>query len=207
MSRWQRLSGKLWMNKWILALLLLAVITDYYFMTKYLFQFADADAKIKIITPLVTFNSILLAAVGIMYQVQATNEREMVSKIHQQKRETYVLLLDFISKFFENMNKQGAIVDPTDIVSKREYYDLCFKLSTFASREVIKIFNKFLHPDTDFYRKNPGDWAVVQFGTLFKQMRKEVSFQEGDVTAREFLSLWMTDAYESKYDELFRKLN
>ena len=119
MSRWQWLFDKLWMNKRILSLLLLAVIADYYFITKYLFQFTDADAKVKIITPLVTLNSVLLAAAGIMYQVQATNEREMVSKIHQQKRETYVQLLDFIAKFFENMNKQGAIVDPTVIVSRK----------------------------------------------------------------------------------------
>jgi hypothetical protein len=204
MTKWQWLSGKLWMHKWILALILIVLITDY-IITKPLFQFTDA--QIKIITPLVTFNSILLAAAGIMYQVQATNEREIESKIHQQKRETYVLLLEFIAKFFENMREQGTTIDPATIVSRREYIDLNFKLSTFASKEVIKTFYKFQHPDQELYQKNPGEWAVIQFGTLFKQMRKEISFQEGDVTARELLSLWMTDAYESKYDALFKKLN
>ena len=118
MTKWQWLSGKLWMHKWILALILIVLITDY-IITKPLFQFTDA--QIKIITPLVTFNSILLAAAGIMYQVQATNEREIESKIHQQKRETYVLLLEFIAKFFENMREQGTTIDPATIVSRREY--------------------------------------------------------------------------------------
>jgi hypothetical protein len=196
MRRRQWLLGKFRFNYWILLLLFAAAI-DYFSLTNNLFQFTD----------LVTINSILVAAAGIMYQVQAANEREIASRTHQQKRETYIQLLDFIAKFFDNMDKQGAIVDPTTIVSKREYYDLCFKLSTFASKDVIIIFNKFLHPDISFFRENKGNWAVIQFGNLFKQMRKEVGFQEGDVTARELLSLWMTDAYESKYDELFRKLN
>ena len=125
------------MNKWIL-LLLFAVVADYYLLTNNLFRFTD----------LATINSILVASAGIMYQVEATNKREILSRTHQQKRETYVQLLDFIAVLFENMDKQGAIIDPTAIISKKEYYDLCFKLSTFASREIIIIFNKFLHPDT-----------------------------------------------------------
>ena len=44
--------GKLWMYKWPLVLILLAVITDYYALTKYLFLLNSIDDQAKLITPL-----------------------------------------------------------------------------------------------------------------------------------------------------------
>jgi hypothetical protein len=193
MSRWKWLLDELRMSNWILLLLLAAVI-DYYFLTNNLFRSTD----------LVTINSILVAAAGIMYQVQATNEREMKSRVHQQKRETYIQLTEFLAKFFENVKKRGPSVDPTTIVDQGEWFSLNFKIGIFASKEVIRSFNNIRHPDV---KQNAGEWGIIQLGTLFKQMRKEVSSMEGEVSARELLSLWMTDAYESKYDEIFRRLN
>ncbi len=204
MGIWQWKLGELWDYKWPLILVMLVAITDFIALTK--LPLLLTDDQLRIVTPLITFNSVLLAAAGIMYQVQAANEREIESKIHQQKRETYVQLLDFMAKFFENMRKQGVTVNPLIIVSQKEWLDLNFKLSVFASKDVIKTFYSFQHPDPNFYQQNPGEWAIIQFGRLFKQMRKEVSFREGDVSVRDLLSLWMTDAHEPKYDNLFNRL-
>jgi hypothetical protein len=105
MGKWQWLSGKLWMYKWALALVLLVVITDYFALAKSLFQLTDD--QIKAITPLVTFNSILLAAAGIMYQVQATNERETQFRIHQQRKETYESLIGLLEKIAKITKQKG----------------------------------------------------------------------------------------------------
>lgn len=200
MGKWHWLSTKAWMYKVPLVLVLMLAIIDISILTKSFVQLTDD--QIKLITPLVTFNSILLATAGIMYQVQATNEREMESKIHQQKRETYVQLLDLIAKFFENYQaKKGSAIDPATLISRREYMNLNFKLAAFGSEEVIRTFYKIQHPDST----NP-EWAVIQLGSLFRQMRKEVIFKDGDVTERELLSLWMNDVYDSRYDEIFMKL-
>lgn len=200
MGKWHWLSIKAWMYKVPLVLVLLLAIIDISILTKSFVQLTDD--QIKLITPLVTFNSILLATAGIMYQVQATNEREMESKIHQQKRETYVQLLDLIAKFFENYQaKKGSAIDPATLISRREYMNLYFKLAAFGSEEVIRTFYKIQHPEST----NP-EWVVIQLGSLFRQMRKEVIFKDGDVTERELLSLWMTDVYDSRYDGLFMKL-
>lgn len=204
MDKWQWLSGKLWTYKWSLTLVILVAIIDYSALTKSLFQLTND--QIKAITPLVTFNSILLAAAGIMYQVQATNEREMESKIHQQKRETYIQLLNFIATIFDAGKKEGSgpKVDITTAFTHKEYFDLNFKLAAFASKEVIETFNKFKIPRSA--QQDSGEWAIILFYSLFKHIRKEIGFQERDIAPRELLSLWMNDLSDSKYDELFKTL-
>ncbi len=207
MWQWTRVHlEKLWRYKWPLAFLILTVGVDYYFIVVFLSSIPSIEEQTKLITPLATFNSILLAGAGIMYQVQATKEREMEFKIHQQRREIYLQLLDFIAKLFGAIKSQGSTVDATTIINHKEFLDLHFKMIPFASKEVIEIYSKIKNPDTEALNKDPGAWAILNLGRLFKQMRKEIGFQEGYIPVRQLLSLWMTDVYDKKYDVLFMKL-
>ncbi len=76
------------------SLVLIAAITDYLVMTNYF-------SLIISIETLVTLNSVLIAAAGIMYQVKATNEREMQFKVHQQRKETYEELIGLMENMFK----------------------------------------------------------------------------------------------------------
>lgn len=70
--------------KWLIFSLVLLVATDYYFISNYSNLLSTSE---DLITPLVTFNSIILAGLGIMYQVRSTKEREIKFKIQEQRRE------------------------------------------------------------------------------------------------------------------------
>jgi len=76
------------------SLVLIAAITDYLVMTNYF-------SLIISIETLVTLNSVLIAAAGIMYQVKATNEREMQFRVHQQRKETYEELIGLMENMFK----------------------------------------------------------------------------------------------------------
>ena len=116
--------------KWLapLALLALLVSADLYFIIHYIHLLSSSDDKMKAISTLFTFNSVILAGIGIMYQVQATQEREIKFKIHEQRREFYNQFLEYLAKFFAAIKEKGSDVKPTDIISNnKDYLDLHYR--------------------------------------------------------------------------------
>lgn len=206
MSVGRSLLYKLLMYKWSIAFILLTASIDYYTLINYLPLLTTTDDRMKLITPLATFNSILLASAGIMYQVQAANYREIMSRIHTQRREVYLQLLDFIAKIFDSIKKDGTTTDIKTIISNKEFLDLHFKMASFASKEVLETYNKIRNPDKEALERDSISWAILNLGSLFKLLRKEIGFQEKDVPVRQMLGLWMNDVNDQKYDAIFKKL-
>jgi hypothetical protein len=134
MGNW--VSGKIRMYKWSIVLLSIVAIIDLYVIIKYFFVLKSIDDQIKLIAQLVTFNSILIAAAGIMYQVMATNEREMQFRVHQQRKETYEELIGLMEKMFKltkaNQDDFSELED--------DYRSVRPKMIIFASPQVVAAY-------------------------------------------------------------------
>jgi hypothetical protein len=190
--------------KWLVILALLA-IADYYFISVYILMISSSDDKMKTISTLFTFNSIILAGIGIMYQVQSTQEREIRFRIHEQRREFYNQFLKYLANFFAAIKEKGSDVSPTEIISNNsDYFNLHYKMAIYASPNVIKAYSEIMREGMD--HSDDPMWAMSKLASIFMDIRKEVGFTEGDIAVRRILSLWINDINEFKYDELFKKL-
>lgn len=198
MIRGHSLSEKLWMYKWPLSLVLLVASVDLFILSNYLFQLTSTEDRAKLITPLVTFNSVLLASAGIMYQVQATNERETQFKIHQQRSKTYedlTILLEKVAKITKNNGNVSEIED--------EYRKLRSKMMIYASPSVVMAYRAFERAGLESKRDPllPARKVVE----LYQLIRSELGFGGEDVPTRQMVGLLLTDIDEPKYNEIFDK--
>ena len=193
-------------------MVLLTAVTDYLFLAKYFFLISSMET-------LVTVNSILLAAAGIMYQVQATNEREIQFKVHQQRKETYDELLVVVEGLLKRQNDiyvddKGRKVDNWYKISERlepepniremedDYRRLRPKLMIYASPQVIDFYTEIQR--TGLQQSDLGI-IIRKWGRLYQQIRSEVVFADRDVPTRKLLSLTFNFIYEPSYDGLFDK--
>jgi hypothetical protein len=198
MSRWQSLSRKLLMYKWPLLLVLLMALTDFFILSRYLLPLTSTEDRIKLITPLLTFNSVLLAGAGIMYQVQATNEREIQFKIHQQRSRTYDGLLRLIEKIAKITKNNGNVSEIED-----EYRKLRPKMMVYASPRVLKAYIEFQSGGTDS-KRDPILYVKI-IAELYQLVRYELGFEGEDVPTRQMVGLLFTDIDEPKFNVMFDK--
>ncbi len=194
-------------QKWLapLVLLVLLVSADLYFYMYYISLLSSSDDKMKAITTIFTFNSIIVTGIGIMYQVQSTQEREIRFRIHEQRREFYNQFLEYLAKFFAAIREKGGDVKPNDILSgNKDYLNLHYRMAVYASPNVINAYSEIISEGKD--HSNDPMWAMSKLAYIFMSIRKELGFTEGDVAVRRILGLWITDINDPKYDELFRIL-
>ena len=190
-------------HKW-LALLAFLIIVDLYFTMQYIIPLSSGDEKLRAISTLFTFNSVILAGMGIMYQVQSTQERERTFRVHEQRREFYNQFLEYLANFFAAIKEKGDNLKPTDITTNKDYFNLHYKMAVYASPNVINAYSEIIR-EGKYHSKDPM-WAMSKLAYIFANIRKEVGFTEGDVAVRKILSLWITDITDPKYDELFKSL-
>lgn len=196
-----RLLGKVRMYKWPIILIFIVVSIDFYVITKYFFMLNSVDDQMKLISPLVTFNSILIAAAGIMYQVKATNEREIQFRVHQQRKDTYEELIKLMEKMFK-LTKAGS----TDFSSiEDDYRSVRPKMIIYASPQVVAAYTAIQTASSHSGQKNDSMLAVKRMIQLYSQIRSEVGFTDKDVPTRRVLSLILTDIDDPKYDSIFDK--
>lgn len=156
------------------------------------------DDKIRVLSILAPFTSIAIAAIGISYQVQATKEREIQFKIHQQRKETYeefLALLEKVMKLTKKGDKEAAIKMEDD------YRALRPKLITYASPEVISIYTDIIDPRLQ--QKRDSILTAREYVELFLQIRSEAGFTGEDLPTRQLVSLILTDINEPIYDNIF----
>ena len=138
--------GLFWRFETILGASIAGILIIDILIFRYLLSVESTfDDKIRVLTMLATFTSVAIAAIGISYQVQATKEREIQFRIHQQRKETYEVFLAVLEKLMK-LNKQGD----KDAVEKIEddYRALRPKLITYASPEVIGIYIDIIDPQS-----------------------------------------------------------
>lgn len=190
-------------HKW-LALLAFLIIVDLYFVMLYIIPLPSGDGKLRAISTLFTFNSVILAGMGIMYQVQSTQERERTFRVHEQRREFYNQFLEYLANSFAVIKEKGDTLKPTDIITNKDYLNFHYKMAVYASPNVINAYSEIVR-EGKYHSKDP-KWAMEKLGYIFANIRKEVGFTEGDIAVRKILSLWTTDITDPKYDELFKSL-
>ena len=175
---------------WVFLLLLLSI--DYYVLRMYLPSFTTVDDQMKIFPSLITFNSIIIAGIGIMYQVQATKNSEMEFKIHEQRTKFYEEFLKFFANFLVTQRENNS-----KFIGGKAWMRLHFKMAAYASPEFIKIYSSI--------KENPSQ-NLENFAKLFKQIRNEVGFTEKDVDVRKLLGLFLNDVQDPKYEEILEKI-
>jgi|GEM_PF-2382412 len=175
---------------WVFLLLLLSII-DYYFLRMYLPSFATLDDQMKVFPSLITFNSIIIAGIGIMYQVQETKNREMEFRIHEQRTEFYE---EFLKYFADLVTPSG---NNSKFIDRKAWMRLHYKMAVYASPEIIKIYSSI--------KENPSQ-NLENLAKLFLQIRNEVGFTEKDVHVRKLLGLFLNDVQDPKFDEILENI-
>jgi hypothetical protein len=187
-------------NVLLVILILVVIIIDLTVYNHFISPQSIFEDKLKVLTALGQFTSIAIAAIAISYQVQATKEREIQFRIHQQRKETYEEFL----KMMENISKMTKEKDP-DISGKIEtdLRKLRPKLIVYASPKVIDIYTLIIKAGLE--KKGDNITTAKRMAELYRHIRSEVGFSEEDVPTRQLLSLFITDIYESQYNVIFDK--
>ncbi|MDD2754394.1 MAG: hypothetical protein PHS80_02585 [Methanothrix sp.] len=188
-----------WRFEWIILILILIILfMDFTLYNYFISPDSIFDDKLKVVTTLGQITSIFIAAIAISYQVQATKEREIQFKVHQQRKETYEGLLKVMEKIAK-LNKEKD----TDLVGKMEadWRELRPKLIVYASPKVISAYKAIERAGIE--SKGDSNAAVKRIAELYLQMRSEVGFAAEDVPTRQLLSFFITDINEPQYNGLF----
>jgi hypothetical protein len=184
----------------VLVLILIILFIDFTLYNYFISPESIFDDKLKVVTTLGQITSIFIAAIAISYQVQATKEREIQFKVHQQRKETYEGLL----KVMEKIAKLQKEKDPNLVGNmENDWRELRPKLIVYASPKVISAYKAIER--TGIESKGDSNAAVKRIAELYLQMRSEVGFAAEDVPTRQLLSFFITDINEPQYNGLFDK--
>jgi len=190
-----------WRFEWmVLVLILIILFIDFILYNYFISPDSIFDDKLKVVTTLGQITSIFIAAIAISYQVQATKEREIQFKVHQQRKETYEGLL----KVMEKIAKLQKEKDPNLVGNmENDWRELRPKLIVYASPKVISAYKAIERAGIE--SKGDSNAAVKRIAELYLQMRSEVGFAAEDVPTRQLLSFFITDINEPQYNDLFDK--
>jgi len=184
----------------VLVLILIILFIDFILYNYFISPDSIFDDKLKVVTTLGQITSIFIAAIAISYQVQATKEREIQFKVHQQRKETYEGLL----KVMEKIAKLQKEKDPNLVGNmENDWRELRPKLIVYASPKVISAYKAIERAGIE--SKGDSNAAVKRIAELYLQMRSEVGFAAEDVPTRQLLSFFITDINEPQYNDLFDK--
>jgi hypothetical protein len=201
-------------HKKLLAFILILFSLDIFIISNYILTFTSNEDKINAVTSLATSNSILIAAIGIMYQVNAAKEqidaarkKDIEFRIQEQRRDYYIEFLSFLAKFLAAINDKGSNVNAMDISSVEGWNNIHYNMMVYASPEVINLYGKIRDAGTNPSSQKPFESLAI-LALLFRQIRQEVGFEaiDADVSLRRLMSLIMNDVYNEKYDTFFQQL-
>lgn len=190
-----------WRFEWVIVILILVILSMDFILYNYFISITSVfDDKLRVVTALGQITSIFIAAIAISYQVQATKEREIQFKVHQQRKETYEGLL----KVMEKIAKLQKEKDPNLVGNmENDWRELRPKLIVYASPKVISAYKAIERAGIE--SKGDSNAAVKRIAELYLQMRSEVGFAAEDVPTRQLLSFFITDINEPQYNGLFDK--
>ena len=121
---------------WLLIILLLVVFIVDYILYNYLISVGEK--KIDIFGVLVPVTSIAIASIGISYQVNAAKNREILFKVHQQRKDTYECVLKMLDEISKIANKEKE--DYSSEGLENAYREARPKMIMYASPEVINVY-------------------------------------------------------------------
>lgn len=151
----------------------------------------------SLITAAVTAVSILIGVALTVYQLSKNKRKEIDFKIHEQRKIKYEELLRLIREIFVNSKEINQGKMPID---RSQWLDIQLGMTVYASQRVIKLMIIWMN---EARSEKPPAEILLNFGEIILQMRKEVGFNDKNLSIRECLSLFITDIYDQKYDYLF----
>jgi len=199
-----KLKWLFWRFEWLLVISLSGVIViDRWIYYNFITIGATFGEKIQVFTIIASLTSIVVAAVTISYQVDATKRKEIQFKLHDQHKGTNEELLKFIEEIFKNTKekdkeKSAAIMEEIG----KKWMNTHFHIMVYSSPQIINTYKAIRDAGID---KRDTEYITAKLAELFIQMRKEAGFAEEDVPSRKLLSLFINDIYKKDYDKLFDK--
>ncbi|TVX94125.1 hypothetical protein [Paenibacillus agilis] len=155
---------------------------------------------IKTLIPsLMTGLSVIIGAFVTVYQINKNKKKEIDFKIHEQRKEKYEELIRIFRDIFVGAQ---SILEGEIPIDKTHWLNSQLGMTLYGSAEVIKKINKL--NEVARAQKSATE-ILVSFGELILEMRKEVGFNDENLSVRECLSLYITDIKESKYDQAFQE--
>jgi len=136
--------------KYFLFLILLILINALLIRFVVFILILTTTEIVPILIALIAFNSVIITAIGILYQVEANNKREIEFKVHRQRRVRYENLIEQIKsdispliivmaiKNTNRLNPSESIGD-ADKIKIQKYIDSMFDLMLYGSPELIEI--------------------------------------------------------------------
>lgn len=141
--------------------------------------------------------SIVSGFVIVAWQMKSAKDREIDFKIHQQRKEQYMKLLEIIKDIFVASKtsdpKKGFNFD------QNRWLEVQFGQSLYASQDVLRAYWDLIEAS-----KRDPLMSIKKLGDLILIMRKEVGFDDSDLPARQLLSSFINDINEEKYDYIFK---
>ncbi|GEM_PF-1345900 len=128
----------------ISLLILLDVI-----ITKYILCLTTTTERTPVLAALFAFNSVIITGLGIIYQVEANNKREIRFKVHRQRKVRYERLLEQIKNDLSDVHIKKAIENTRLLNASQpitydekynitKYSDFIFDLMLYGSPELIE---------------------------------------------------------------------
>jgi len=141
--------------------------------------------------------SIVSGFVIVAWQMKSAKNREIDFKIHQQRKEQYMKLLEIIKDIFV----ASKTSNPTNEFNfdQNRWLEVQFGQSLYASQDVLRAYWDLI----DASKLDPL-MSIKKLGDLILIMRKEVGFDDSDLPARQLLSSFINDINDEKYDEIFK---
>lgn len=156
------------------------------------------DQKLKALEPAAIVLAALIAAGGVVYEIGKSRGREILFRLHEQRKEKYAdllrILIPLISRAGE-MNEKIAAGMPADEALKAVGFDreqwlsAHISLSLYGSEEVVR---RYLAWQQSAAAGNPTLFSQCM-ADLLRQMRRDVGLGRTRLNRREMLSMFMTD--------------
>ncbi len=146
--------------------------------------------------------SIIVSGLFVGWQIRSAKKREIDFKIHQQRKEQYTKLINLLISIFTAAKNSKEDFDPEKLsFSQDDWFNVQIGMSMYASEEVLKAYINLLKTSTE----NRATPIIInrELGDLILMMRKEVGFDDSNLSSRQVLSTFITDIHLPKYDEYF----
>jgi hypothetical protein len=147
----------------------------------------------------IQITSILASGAFIGLQIRSAKKREIEFKIHQQRKEQYTKLINLFIDIFKTAKNSNGNFDPKNLnFNQDDWFNIQIGMSMYASEDVLKAYINLMKTS----RENPV-MSIRKLGDLLLMMRKEVGFDDSNLSSRQILSTFINDIHFSKYDEYF----
>lgn len=176
------------------------------------------DSQLKLLESSAIVVAAVIAAGAAVFQLNRTKDKEILFRLHEQRRRTYQDLLDALVPVLsqstgnqsETTSQKTGKLDIAPGVTPADWMKAQIGLGLYGTEETVASYLSFLRRLTEFQhipearRSNPQALVeMTQLGNVLLQMRRDVGLGGTTLRARDMLALFINDIQLSAFDYLF----